>query len=82
MAIYVEKVPKCMSKQLILIASSFLIFLVNFFVSPSKTLLIPDNIWILTLSQILRGLIYPISIVLSFPEMIDVAISLYPKSER
>lgn len=80
MAIYVQRVPNGVQKRLILITAAFIAFLTNLFVGPSKMFSFPENVWVLALGQILRGLFDPFILVPALPEMIDVAMPLYPES--
>lgn len=77
-SVYVQKVPSGIQKRAILITAAFLSFFSNLFVGPSKVFQIPNNIWMLSLGQILRGCIDPFILVPSLPEMIETALPLYP----
>ena len=49
-------------------------------VGPSSIFGFPDNIYMLAVGQVLRGLIDPFILVPSLPEMIETVIPLYPES--
>jgi hypothetical protein len=69
--IYVQRIPNGVDNRTILITASFIAFVNNLFVGPSKMLFFPDNVWIMGLGQILRGFFDPFTCVPALPEMID-----------
>mmetsp|Transcript_44521 Transcript_44521/g.32628 ORF Transcript_44521/g.32628 Transcript_44521/m.32628 type:complete len:82 (+) Transcript_44521:923-1168(+) len=59
----------------------FLSFFVNLLVGPSEVFGLPDSLLIMAIGQALSGLLDPIILVPTLPEMIDSASDKYPGME-
>ena len=60
----------------------FVAFITNLFVGPSQMFHFPNNIYMLALGQILKGSFDVFIMIPALPEMIDVAVARYPKSNE
>ena len=65
-----------------MIIASFLSSLGSFTIGPSKLLHFPDSLFLILLSQVLHGLIDPIMMIPSFPELIECAQKSYPRVRK
>ncbi len=70
-SVLVQYIPKGIQRRVILILGLVLAFPVNLLIGPSKVFGFPDSLIIMLLGQALMGIVNPLLLIPTLPEMID-----------